>query len=109
MSRAESRAAAKKAKEFMDRRKQQSGQSVTVPGRAEQRQDEKELRKQSPKRLALVNDQDKQNESRKQAEREKRKHDPKRSARSEKRKQENPDWTPEDLEGLHRELDDWGE
>jgi hypothetical protein len=67
------------------------------------------VRKQSPKRLALVNDQDKQNEARKQAEREARKRDPKRLRHIEEYKRDNPDWTPENLEGVHRFLDDWGE
>jgi hypothetical protein len=42
-------------------------------------------------------------------ERERRKADPKRQRYIERYKQANPKVTPEDLELLYRELDDWGE
>jgi hypothetical protein len=41
-------------------------------------------------------------------ERERRKLEPGRLRHIEQYKQNNPNWTPEDLEQVHRELDAWG-
>jgi hypothetical protein len=42
------------------------------------------------------------------ADREARKHDAKRLAHIESYKKSNPNWTPENIEAVHRELDAWG-